>query len=102
MSQLKSFTEGQFEDLLGSWSERRGTGLRHPCHAQEFHHSLSDGFRREVQPRESHGRHFLWFVEKGQKDVLGTDESVVEQAGFLLGQHQDSTGTVGESLEHWS
>jgi len=39
-------------------------------------------------------------VKEPEKDVLGTDEVVVQETGFLLGQHQDLAGTVGEALEH--
>jgi len=39
-------------------------------------------------------------MEEAKQDVLGANETVVEETRFLLGQHQDSSGAVGESLEH--
>jgi hypothetical protein len=39
-------------------------------------------------------------VDEAQQDVLCTDEIVVEQSRFLLGQHQDSSGSISETFEH--
>ena len=35
-----------------------------------------------------------------EQNVLGPDHRVVEEPGFLLGQHQDPAGPVREALEH--
>jgi hypothetical protein len=40
------------------------------------------------------------FAEAAEQEVLGTDEVVVEQAGLLLGEHEDPATAVGEALEH--
>jgi hypothetical protein len=39
-------------------------------------------------------------VDQAQEDVLGADETVVEQPRLLLRQHQDSSCSVCESFEH--
>jgi hypothetical protein len=39
-------------------------------------------------------------VEHPEEDVLRPDVVVVEQAGFLLGQHHHPTGLVSETFEH--
>jgi hypothetical protein len=39
-------------------------------------------------------------VEQPEQDVFGTNEVVVEQPGLFVGQHQNLTGSVGETFEH--
>jgi hypothetical protein len=39
-------------------------------------------------------------VKQAEEDVLGSDETMVEAAGFFLGQYQDTPGLVSEPLEH--
>jgi hypothetical protein len=39
-------------------------------------------------------------VDQAQEDVLGADETVVEQPRLLLRQHKNSTSPVCESFEH--
>jgi hypothetical protein len=38
-------------------------------------------------------------VDETEQDVLGTDEVMVEQTSFFLGQHQDSSGSVSKTFE---
>jgi hypothetical protein len=39
-------------------------------------------------------------MDEPEQYVLGPYEVVVEQSRFLLGQDQDSSGSVGETFEH--
>jgi hypothetical protein len=39
-------------------------------------------------------------VDEPQKDVLGADEAVVEQARFLLRQYQHPPRPISEAFEH--
>jgi hypothetical protein len=38
-------------------------------------------------------------VDQAEQDVLGADETVVEEARLLLSEDQNSSCPVGESLE---
>ena len=42
----------------------------------------------------------LALVDQAEEDVLGADVVVVQEARFLLSQHDHATGPVGEALEH--
>ena len=48
------------------------------------------------------GGNAVSFSDQAKEDVLGTDEAVVQQAGFFLGKHQHSPRPVGEAFEHSS
>ncbi|HMH57919.1 MAG TPA: hypothetical protein VK537_01930 [Galbitalea sp.] len=39
-------------------------------------------------------------MNESKQDVLGPDETVIEQASLFLSQDQYSTGAISESLEH--
>jgi hypothetical protein len=39
-------------------------------------------------------------VNQTEQDVLGSDVVVVEHLGFFLGQDDNTTSSVGKSLEH--
>ena len=56
--------------------------------------------RETPEGLERLGRDALTLVDQAQEDVLGADETVVEQPRLLLGQHQDSSSSVCESFEH--
>ena len=61
---------------------------------------LADGLEGDPERLERLGRDALALVDQPEKDVLGADEAVVEQARFLLRQHQHPPGPVGEAFEH--
>ena len=42
----------------------------------------------------------LALADEPEQDVLGTDVVVVEHLGLFLGQDDNATGAVRESLEH--
>ncbi len=44
----------------------------------------------------------LPFVEEAEQDVLGADVVVVQMPRFFLGQNDDPTGSVRETLKHLS
>jgi hypothetical protein len=39
-------------------------------------------------------------MDKSKEDVLSTDVVVIEHAGFLLCEDDDSTSPVGKAFEH--
>ena len=61
---------------------------------------LAGGIECHVELGERPGDNTVPFVKESEEDVLGSDEAVVQEPGFLLGQYQDPTGTIGEALEH--
>ena len=45
---------------------------------------------------------FAVLVEEPEQEVLSADEAVAEQAGLLLGQHEDLPGGISEAFKHSS
>ena len=99
VTQLKRLTEGQLEDLLRTWRERRRPrrgGPRWPDRLLDF---LAHGLQRDAERLERLGRDPLALVNEAEQDVLGPDEAVIQEACFLLSQDQYPACPIGESLE---
>ena len=79
-----------------------GAGRRRTGGTDGFSHLLSNSLEADAKGPQRLGRYAVALVDEAEQDVLGADEVVVEEPRFLLGQHQDSSGTVGEALEHVS
>ena len=71
-----------------------------PGHADRLLDLLAHGLQRDPEGLEGLGRDALTLVDETQQDVLGPDEAVIEQARFLLRQHQHPPCPVGEAFEH--
>ncbi len=100
VAELQRLTERELEDLLGPRGERRGPAGRGPGHADRLFDLLANGFEGDPQGLERLGGDPLALVDQPEEDVLGSDEAVVEQARFLLRQHQHPPCPVGETFEH--
>jgi hypothetical protein len=61
---------------------------------------LAHRVERDAERLERLGRDALTLVDEAEQDVLGADVVVVQHLGLFLGQHDDTTGSVSESLEH--
>jgi hypothetical protein len=61
---------------------------------------LAHGLERDAERLERLGGDALALVDEAEQDVLGADVVVVEHLRLFLGQDDDPTGSVGESLEH--
>jgi len=59
-----------------------------------------NGFQCHFHLCESLGDNAVSLIEESEEDVLGPNKTVLEEAGFFLGQRQDPAGAVGEALEH--
>ena len=68
--------------------------------ADDVLHLLAHGVERDAERLERLGGDALTLVDETEQDVLGADVVVVEHLGLFLGQDDDTTGSVGESLEH--
>ena len=99
VAELQRLAERQLEHLLGPGREGRRAGGRRAGRADRLLHLLADGLEGDPERLERLGGDALALVDQAEQDVLGADEVVVEQARFLLGQHQDSSGSVGEAFE---
>ncbi len=99
VAELQRLAERQLEDLLGPRGEgRRARGGR-AGGADGLLHLLPDGLEGDAERLEGLGGDALALVDQPEQDVLGPDEVVVEEAGLLLGQHEDPAGPVGEAFE---
>jgi hypothetical protein len=102
VAELERLAKGQLEDLLGARRERRRARRRGPGRPDRLLHLLAHRLERDPERLERLGGDALALVDQPEQDVLGADEVVVEQAGLLLGEDEDSACPVSEPLEQVS
>ena len=102
VAELERLAERQLEDLLGPRRERDVPGRRRAALADDLLHLAADGLERDAERLEGLGRDAFALVDQPEQDVLGADVVVVEEPSFLLGQHDDPSGSVGEPFEQVS
>ena len=100
VTELQRLSQRQLEHLLGA--RREGDVARRLllALADDVLDLLADGVEGDPEAFERLGRDTLTLVDQAQQDVLGPDVVVVEHLRLFLGEDDDATGTVGESLEH--
>ena len=76
---------------------RAGLGL---ALADDLLHLRAHSLQGDAERLQSLGCDSVALVDEAQQDVLGADVVVFQQARFLLGKHNHSSSSVGESLEH--
>ncbi len=100
VAELQGLAQRELEDLLGPRRERdvaaRGLGALADDLDDLGPHRLEVDAEALQGPR----RDALTLVDQPEQDVLGADVVVIEEPGFLLGQHHHPAGSVGESLKH--
>ena len=102
VAELERLAERQLEDLLGARRERDVPGRRGAALADDLLHLAADGLERDAERLEGLGRDAFALVDQPEQDVLRADVVVVEEPSFLLGQHHDPSGSVGEPFEQVS
>ena len=75
-------------------ARRRRTAL-----ADDLLDLAAHGLEGDAERLERLGGDALALVDEAEEDVLGADVVVVEEARFLLRQHHDPAGPVGEAFE---
>ena len=99
VAELERLAQRELEHLLGPGRERRcaaGGGARW---ADRLLHLLPDRLERDPERLERLGGDAFALVDQPEQDVLGAEEVVIEEPCFLLGEDQDSSGSVGEAFE---
>ena len=76
-------------------TRRRGAAV-----ADDLFDLRAHGFERDAERFERLRGDALALVDQAEEDVLGSDVVVVEQARFLLRQHDHSAGSIGKAFEH--
>ncbi len=99
VTELERLAQRQLEHLLGPGCERRGATRGGTGRADGLFDLLPDGLEGDPQGLERLCRDALTLVNQTEQDVLGPQEVVVEKPRFLLGENQDSSGSVGEAFE---
>ncbi len=101
VAELERLTHREFKNFLCPWGERRRTRRSCSEHANDLVHLLPHSVQRDVHLGEGLGGKAFTFLDESEEDVLGPYELMVQETRLFLGQHQDPTGTVSETLEHW-
>ena len=100
VAELQSLAQRELEHLLGPRREGRRAARRGAGHADRLFDLLADGLEGDPQGLEGLRGNALALVDQPEENVLGADEAVIEQARFLLRQHQHPPCPVGETFEH--
>ena len=102
VAELERLAERELEDLLGPRRERDVPGRRRAALADDLLDLAAHGLERDAERLEGLGGDAFALVDQPEQDVLGADVVVVEEPSFLLGQHDDPSGSVGEPFEQVS
>jgi hypothetical protein len=102
VAELQRLAQRELEHLLGARRERDvpdGACWPWPMISSTWLRTPS-----RLMPSDSSAlaRDALALVDQPEQDVLGADVVVVEHPGLFLGQDDNATGAVGETLEHLS
>ena len=100
VAELQRLAQRELEHLLGARRERDVAGRLLLTLADDVLDLLAHGVERDAERLERLGGDTLTLMDQPEQDVLGADVVVVEHLGLFLGQDDDATGSVGESLEH--
>ncbi len=98
---LQRLAQRQFQHLLGPRRERNVAAGRLLALPDDLFHLLAHAFERDPKALQSLGGDALALMDEAEQDVLGADVVVVEHPGLFLRQHHNSSGSVGEPLEHF-
>ena len=99
VAELQRLAERELEDLLGAGREGDVARRRRAALADDLLDLGAHGLERDAERLERLGGDALALVDQPEQDVLGADVVVVEEPRFLLGQHHDPAGSVGEAFE---
>ena len=102
VAELQRLAERQLEDLLGAGRERDVPGRRRAALPDDLLDLAAHGLERDAERLEGLGGDAFALVDQPEQDVLGADVVVVEEPSFLLGEHDDPSGPVGEPFEQVS
>ena len=98
--ELESLAKGKFKDLFGPRSERLRSGGKASNRPDLLLHLPAHRFQGHPAALQGLGGEAIALVHEAEQDVLGTDETMVEEPCFYLCQHEDAPGSVGEALKH--
>ena len=101
VAERERLAQGQLEDLLGARRERDLAGRDLLTGADDPHDLGADALDGDVEGLEDAGGEALLLAQESEQDVLGPDVVVLEGPRLLLGEDDDLTGPLCESLEHW-
>ena len=99
VAELERLAQRQLEDLLGARREGDVAGRRRAALADDLLDLAAHGLERDAERLEGLGGDAFALVDEPEQDVLGADVVVVEEPSFLLRQHDDPSGPVGEAFE---
>ena len=100
VAELQRFAQRQLEHLLGARREGDVARRRRAALADDLLDLAAHGFEADAERFERLRGDALSLVDQAEQDVLGADVAVVEEARFLLGEHDDSSSPVGKAFEH--
>ena len=100
MAELQGLAQGELKDLLGAGGEgdvARGRRLALTDHLDDLGAHRVQGDLHGLQRLSGHA---LALVDESKEEVLCADVGVVERPSLVLGQDDDTAGSVGKAFEH--
>ena len=99
VAERERLAQRQLEHLLGARRERDLAGGDLLAGADDADDLGADALGGDVERLEDAGGEALLLAQQAEQDVLGADVVVLERARLFLGQDDDLTGSLCESLE---
>ena len=100
VAELEGFPQAQLQHLLCPGSEGDVAGWLLLTLTDDVLHLLAHGVEGDVEGFQSLRGNTFTLVDEAQENVFGADVVVVEHLGLFLGQDNDATGAVSETLKH--
>ena len=102
VSELQRLAQRELEDLFRPRSKGGRSGRRRAGGTDRFFDLLANSLERDAERLERFRRESLPLVDQPEEDVLGSDEAVIEEARFFLGQDEHPASPISEPLEQTS
>ena len=100
VAELQRFTQRQLEDLLRTRREGDVARRRRAALTDDLFDLATHGLEADAERFERFRGDALTLVDEAEQDVLGADVAVIEQPGFFLREHDDSSRPIGKAFEH--
>lgn len=100
VTQLQSFAQREFENLLGAGSKGNVPTWRLRTLADYLNYLGTNRLEADAEAFQAAGSNAFALMNEAEEDVLGAYVVVVKQPCFFLSEYYDSPGSVGESFKH--
>lgn len=102
VAELQRLAKPEFEQLLGSGSERDVARRDLRATTDDPLYVVADRIEGDLEILQRHRGDAFTLVDQAQQDVLGPDVVVVEESRLFLREDNNPSCSVSEALEDWN